>query len=154
MPIHILETVTRLNRPLAEVFDFFSRAENLNKLTPPELEFQILTPSPIVMQKNTQIDYKIKLSGIPFHWRTRITAYEPPYRFVDEQEAGPYKIWHHEHRFEDKGDHVLMTDRVQFLSPGWFLEPIINKWFVEPRVRAIFEYRTKQLKVLFTDNRL
>jgi ligand-binding SRPBCC domain-containing protein len=149
MTPHILETVTQLNRPLNEVFDFFSRAENLNQLTPPELQFKILTPLPIHIQKNTQIDYKIKLSGIPFNWRTRITAYEPPYRFVDEQEMGPYKIWHHEHRFEDKGDFVLMTDRVQFLSPGWFLEPIINKLFVEPRVRAIFEYRTQQLKKLF-----
>ncbi len=75
---HIFEKTTVINRPLAEVFEFFSKAENLEKLTPSFLNFKILTPQPIKMFAGTLIDYQIKLNGIPFKWRTKITLWEPP----------------------------------------------------------------------------
>ncbi len=149
MQPHVLTTQTKLHASLEEVFAFFSRAENLNQVTPPELHFKILTPLPLEMKVGTIIDYQIRLSGIPFHWRTLITAWEPPYRFVDQQMKGPYKLWHHEHTFEQKDGYVLMTDCVHFLSPGWFLEPIINNLLVEPRVKGIFSYREERFKDIF-----
>jgi ligand-binding SRPBCC domain-containing protein len=150
MKSHQFVTETRLYRPVAEIFDFFSRAENLNVITPPDLQFKIKTPLPIVMQKGTLIDYQIRLSGLPFRWRTLISEWNPPHRFVDEQVIGPYRLWRHTHTFEDKGLYVLMTDHVEFLSPGWFLEPLINAWFVEPRVKAIFTYRAERLNEIFS----
>jgi ligand-binding SRPBCC domain-containing protein len=145
----ILETTTKLYRPLAEIFDFFSRVENLNEVTPSELSFKILTPLPVKMEKGAVIDYTIKLSGIPFHWRTLIKEWNPPYSFVDVQAKGPYSLWHHTHTFEQKEDHVLMTDRVEFLSPGWIFEPIVHHLFVGARVEAIFKYRTQIFTRLF-----
>lgn len=147
--MHILIKETIINRPLKEVFDFFSEAENLNKLTPPELYFKIITPSPIIIRQGTIIDYKIKLNGISFHWKTEITVFENQKRFVDTQLKGPYKVWIHEHSFEEREGKTYMKDVVQFLSPGWVLEPIINKLFVEKKVKAIFEYRQKILSELF-----
>jgi ligand-binding SRPBCC domain-containing protein len=149
MKPHILHYETKLYRPLSEVFDFFSKAENLNEVTPPDLHFNILTPLPIDMKKGALIDYRIKLFGIPFGWRTLISAWEPPYRFVDEQIKGPYKLWHHEHTFEEKDGYVLMIDHVQYLSPGWFLEPIIDKLFVSKQLEYIWNYRAERFKVLF-----
>lgn len=147
--MHILIKETIINRPLNEVFDFFSNAENLNKLTPPELYFKIITPPPIQIKQGAIIDYKIKLNGIPFLWKTEITVFENQKRFVDTQLKGPYKVWIHEHQFEKREGKTYMKDIVQFLSPGWVLEPIINKLFVEKKVKAIFEYREKVLKKLF-----
>ena len=147
--MHLLVSETKLYRPLAEVFDFFSKAENLNEVTPPELSFAITTPLPILMQVGTLIDYRIKLSGIPFSWRTHIKAWNPPHSFVDEQVKGPYVRWHHTHTFEQKEGYVLMTDRVEYLSPGWFLEPIVHHLIVKNRVEAIFAYREQVFKRLF-----
>jgi ligand-binding SRPBCC domain-containing protein len=147
--MHILTKTTIINKPLSEVFEFFSNAENLNKITPPDMQFKILTPLPIIIKKGTLIDYKIKVSGIPFNWQTEITEWEPNKRFTDKQLKGPYRVWIHEHTFEEKDGKTIMNDHVQFLSPGWLLEPIINKLFIEKKVKGIFAYREKILTNLF-----
>lgn len=149
MKERILKRTTTFNNSLQEVFNFFGQAENLNKLTPPHLNFQILTPMPIKMGKGTLIDYKLKLFGVPFYWRTEITVWEPPFRFVDIQVKGPYKKWVHEHIFrEEKEGKVLMEDIVTYKSPGGLLEPIIHKVFVERNLNKIFKYREDSCKSL------
>jgi len=80
-----LRTEIWLPAPRDEVFGFFSRAENLQALTPEWLHFSILTPSPIVMQRGTLIDYRIKVHGLPMRWRSEISVWDPPHVFVDEQ---------------------------------------------------------------------
>jgi ligand-binding SRPBCC domain-containing protein len=102
------------------------------------------------MEKGTLIDYKIKLNGISFSWKTKITAWENNRKFEDTQIKGPYKIWIHEHLFEEENGQVKMTDTVQYLSPGWFLEPIINKFYISKKVEFIFSHRTKVLDELFS----
>ncbi|MCW3083386.1 MAG: hypothetical protein JWP12_752 [Bacteroidetes bacterium] len=147
--MHTLIKETIINRPIAEVFDFFSKAENLDKITPPDMQLRIISPQPIIIQKGTLIDYKIKVSGIPFKWQTLISEWNPPYRFIDKQLKGPYNTWIHEHTFEERNGKTYMKDYVQFRSPGFFLEPLINKLFVEKKIKAIFEFREKILKELF-----
>jgi ligand-binding SRPBCC domain-containing protein len=90
---HILKRETIINESIDAVFDFFSKAENLNHITPPELGFKIITQLPIDMKKGTIIDYKIKLNGFPFKWKTEITNWDPPFYFEDTQIRGPYKMW-------------------------------------------------------------
>lgn len=145
MQVHIYKEETIINKPLPEVFEFFSKAENLNLLTPEFLKFKILTPLPIAMGVGTIIDYKISLNGIPFTWKTKISKWKENEVFVDEQLRGPYKIWIHEHKFEVIDTGVKMTDTVQYQSPGWILEPIINKLYIENKVKEIFAYRKKIL---------
>ena len=149
MTPHILKRETVINRKINELFDFFSKAENLNRITPPELGFKIITPLPIEMKKGTIIDYKIKLSGLPFKWRTEITEWDPPYRFIDTQIKGPYRMWVHEHTFEERGDSTFMTDIVNYVSPGGPLEIIPHLLFVEKKVNQIFDYREKNFAKLF-----
>ena len=96
-----LDTELFLPRPREEVFPFFADAFNLEAITPPFLRFKVTTEAPIEMQVGALIDYKLRLHGIPITWRTRIAAWEPPYRFVDEQLKGPYSLWRHEHTFEE-----------------------------------------------------
>lgn len=146
---YVLETTTVINKPLHEVFDFFSKAENLNKLTPKEVFFKILTPLPIEMKKGALIDYRIKLNGIPFVWKTQITEWNPPYKFADNQLVGPYKTWLHEHSFEEKNGITYMTDKITYLSKGWILAPFLHWLFVDKKVKQIFEYRETQLHQIF-----
>ena len=140
-----------LAAPLETVFAFFSNARNLEVLTPPWLRFQVLTEGEIPMSRGAQIAYRLRLHGIPLRWRSEITAWEPPHRFVDEQVTGPYRSWVHEHRFEveerpGRGPVVIASDEVHYQAPGGAL---VERLLVTPDVRRIFRYRTATLKERF-----
>jgi ligand-binding SRPBCC domain-containing protein len=135
--------------PIEDVFEFFSRAENLEEITPPELSFHILTPTPIAMHEGTLIDYRIKLGFVPMRWRSRITEWAPPQRFADEQLKGPYLSWYHTHTFEEKDGGTVIRDEVRYEVPGWFLEPLIHKLFVGRRLDRIFSYRQEAMEKRF-----
>jgi ligand-binding SRPBCC domain-containing protein len=114
------------------------------------LRFEVLTPRPIPMAPGTRIEYRLRLRGIPIRWQSEITAWEPPYRFVDEQRSGPYSLWVHEHRFIADGEGTLAEDHVRYAAPGGWL---VNRLFVERDVRKIFEYRRQKMLEVFGDNR-
>lgn len=151
MKTHILKRETLINKNISEVFDFFSKAGNLNRLTPEQLGFEILSELPVDMKVGTIIDYKIKLNFIPFKWQSLITKWDPPFLFEDTQVKGPYRIWVHEHKFEDKGDSTLMTDTVNYLSPGSIFEFIPHYLIVKKKVESIFDYREKILANIFSE---
>src|SRR5689334_12921588 len=98
---HTFEASLFLPLPRERVFAFFADAHNLEAITPAFLRLHVVTPKPIVMKAGTMIDYKLRLHGLPMRWRSEISAFEPPRRFVDEQRRGPYRVWHHEHLFEE-----------------------------------------------------
>ncbi len=131
-----------LPRPRSEVFAFFGDALNLQAITPDFLNFQVLTPRPIEMRAGTLIDYKLRVRGIPLRWRTLIRAWEPPFRFVDEQLRGPYRQWIHEHTFEERDGGTLARDVVRYSVFGGAL---IDRLFVRRDVEKIFAYRSKRL---------
>jgi ligand-binding SRPBCC domain-containing protein len=135
-----------LPRPLEEVFAFFADAGNLQTLTPEWLDFTILTPRPIQMRAGTVIDYRLRLRGIPIRWRSEITAWEPPHRFVDEQRRGPYRLWVHEHRFETRDGGTQVADLVRYAVPGGRL---VDWLFVRRDVERIFQFRREKLLALF-----
>ncbi len=130
----------------AQVFPFFADAFNLQQITPPWLHFQVLTPAPIAMAPGTLIDYRLKLHGLPLRWRTRISVWEPPFRFIDEQIRGPYRRWIHEHTFEPVGTQTRCRDRVSYAVPGGAL---VHRLFVQRDVQRIFDYRQQRLRELF-----
>jgi len=137
-PGWVLETELWVPRPRNEVFSLFADAFQLEAITPPWLHFQVLTPRPIVMRAGTRIDYRLRLHGLPIRWQSAISAWEPPFRFVDEQVRGPYRSWLHEHTFVEQGGGTLCRDRVQYDVPGGAL---VHRFLVDRDVRRIFEYR-------------
>ena len=146
MHVFNLRSTLWLPRPIDEVFEYFAEAENLERLTPPWLGFQIATPAPIEMAAGTQITYRLSLHGLPLRWDSEITAWEPPYRFVDVQRRGPYRLWEHEHLFAEQGGGTLVTDHVRYAVLGGRL---VQRLFVAPDLRKIFTYRRAQLVETF-----
>ena len=148
MITHHLHSEQWIDRPHDEVFGFFSDASNLERITPDELRFEILSEQPIEMRVGALIDYQLHLAGIPFKWRTEITAWNPPFSFEDTQLKGPYAKWIHTHRFEDHGERTLIVDDVDYalpLSPlGDIAYPVI-KW----QLGRIFAHRKKVIASVF-----
>jgi ligand-binding SRPBCC domain-containing protein len=133
---------------LDNVFSFFSAAENLQAITPPWLHFRILTPTPLKIEPGHIIDYKLSLYGFPFKWKTRITLWDPPNQFIDEQIRGPYRKWVHHHLFEPRGDHTCMRDQVTYEIPVF--SEVINNLFVNRNVTRIFNFRRRRINELFS----
>ncbi|MGB8010722.1 MAG: SRPBCC family protein [Terriglobales bacterium] len=136
-------------RPLEEVFNFFSKAENLQQLTPPWLHFRILSVEPAPVRKGTLIRYALRWRIFPIRWTTEIIEWEPPYRFVDVQLKGPYQLWHHEHRFAAEGNGTRITDEVQYRLPFGVFGSIAHRLKVKRDVETIFAYRTAAVRRLF-----
>lgn len=147
---HVFETESFIPKPREAVFEFFAAAENLERITPPELAFRILSPTPIDVVQGRLIDYRLRLFGVPFHWRTRITVWEPPHRFVDEQLRGPYRTWLHLHTFEDADGGTRMSDRVRYRLPlgpaGALALPIVRA-----QITRIFRYRASAIHELLAE---
>lgn len=131
-----------VSAPIERVFDFFSDAGNLQDLTPPWVNFKIVTPRPIEMKSGAIIDYELRIRAFPVKWRTLIKVWEPPFRFVDEQLRGPYRVWIHEHTFESRDGGTVVRDHVRYAAPFAFLT---HPLFVTRDVKRIFEFRRERL---------
>lgn len=136
--------------PRREVFDFFAEAVNLERITPPELRFRILTRQPIVLAAGSLIDYRLHLHRIPLTWRTRITRWEPPNCFVDEQLHGPYAQWIHTHTFAElPNGGTQISDEVRYRLPlgplGRIAHPLIRR-----QIERIFRYREMKVRAELT----
>ncbi|MBC7370784.1 MAG: TIGR01777 family protein [Bdellovibrionaceae bacterium] len=128
-----------------EIFPFFSAAKNLEKITPPILSFKILEEPKETLGTGSEIRYKISVHGLPMEWLTLIKDWEPPFKFVDTQVKGPYKLWHHTHEFKAFAGGTLMTDKVRYKLPMGFLGNFVAGGFVRGDVEKIFAYRRQYL---------
>jgi ligand-binding SRPBCC domain-containing protein len=151
MTEHLLRREQVLARSAADVFPFFADAGNLARITPPDLSFEFLSELPIAMRVGALIDYRLRLYGVPFRWRTRITGWDPPHAFVDEQIRGPYRRWQHSHLFRaapDGSGDTLMVDEVRYALP---LAPFgeIAHFLVRRKLDAIFDFRREVVGALF-----
>ena len=141
-----LTSEVRLLAQRDEAFQFFADATQLERLTPPWLKFSVATPTPILMREGMLIDYKLRVHGIPLRWQSRISCWEPPYRFSDEQLRGPYREWHHVHTFVEDGTGTICRDEVDYDFLGGRL---IHALFVKRDLEKIFAFRTKVLLEIF-----
>lgn len=149
MKLYTLHRQLWVPHPVTDVFDFFARAENLEILTPPWMRFRILTPQPIAIRRGTNIAYALRVRGIPLNWVSKIEEWNPPYEFVDVQIRGPYKFWHHTHRFSESQGGAVIEDTVEYALPFGVLGRLVNRLQVSRDLARIFDYRAQQVLSLF-----
>ena len=143
MAEHILRRKLTLELPIEKGFDFFADAGNLERITPPELNFHIVTPQPIRIAKGTLIDYKLKLRGFSLTWRTEITEWNPPFSFTDAALKSPYQQWIHRHVFTKMAQNkTLIEDEVKYRLPFAPLGDLAH-FFVRRELNYIFDFRQK-----------
>ncbi|MCO5113002.1 MAG: TIGR01777 family oxidoreductase [Bdellovibrionaceae bacterium] len=132
-----------------ELFQFFSRVENLEAITPAWLNFHVLRSSTSNIEKGTLIEYQLKIRGIPIRWQTLISDWSEGSHFVDEQLKGPYKKWHHVHSFGDVPKGTLLIDEITYRVPGGILGGLLLSSWIRKDVEKIFSFRRRKITELF-----
>ncbi len=132
-----------IEKPIEEVFSFYANEYNLELITPSFLNFKVIDKNTAIIQENSLINYKLSLHGIPIKWQSKILEWNPPSSFVDTQTKGPYKKWHHKHKFESLGFGTLISDHVVYKLPFGFMGYLFAGWKVNSDIKEIFSYRSK-----------
>jgi len=149
MPLELLERLQTIPIPLAEVWSFFGRPENLASITPPWLGFRVTSAPQETMYAGMIISYTVSpLLGLALPWVTEITHCSQPHFFVDEQRLGPYRFWHHQHHFREVAGGVEMRDLVHYQLPFGPLGSVASG-LVRRRLEAVFDYRREAVQRLF-----
>ena len=146
-----LERTQLLPTDLETAWAFFSDPANLVRITPPDMDFRITSPAVAETYAGQIITYTVRpLFGVAVDWTTEITHVDRPHFFVDEQRFGPYRFWHHQHRFRTVQEGVEMTDLVHYLMPHDHFAWLVNRLVVAPRLKRIFDYRRQMLAELIS----
>ncbi len=151
MKIYTLHREQFLPISLKEAWDFFSTPLNLEKITPAEMGFVVLTDvKGKSIYKGMLIEYRVSpLLGIKMKWVTEIGDVSEPYKFVDNQLKGPYALWEHTHTFKEVDGGVLMYDDVRYAIPLGILGEIAHLLVVKNKLKSIFDFRGETLKKYF-----
>jgi len=151
MRIHKLERKQFVPITIEQAWEFFSSPKNLKMITPEYLGFEITSETKDdQMYAGMIITYIVRpILGIPLRWMTEIKHVDEPKFFVDEQRIGPYKIWHHEHHFEEVDGGVDMTDIVHYALPFGFLGTIAHSLMIKKQLQDIFDYRIVAINQAF-----
>ncbi|BDS05493.1 SRPBCC domain-containing protein [Oceaniferula spumae] len=136
---------------LDDAWEFFSTPRNLDRLTPDSVGFKITHCESETMHEGQIIGYKVKVAPMIWvTWLTEITLVDDRKTFIDDQRVGPYKVWHHTHRFEEKEDGVLMTDDVTYVLPFGIFGRLANALFVRRQLNHIFDERARLTDAIFS----
>jgi len=146
---HRIDRQQLVQAPLEEVFEFFSRARNLEQLTPPWLRFSVVSPEPIEMRAGTLIEYRLCVHRVPLRWVSRIEEWQPGRRFVDRQVRGPYRLWLHAHEFAADPRGTLIRDSVRYELPFGPLGAVAHAAIIRRDLERVFGYRRRQVERRF-----
>lgn len=142
--LYTLQREQVVKTDLSTAWNFISTPLNLDRITPPELSFEIVSPLPEKMYAGLLIEYRV---GIPFlgtqTWLTELKHIREQHSFVDEQRIGPYKLWYHYHQIEAVDGGVRFLDRVRYAMPFDPLGRIAHPLLVAPQLKKVFDYRAK-----------
>lgn len=149
---HVLNLQMDFPIGIHEVFGFISDIGNLERVTPPELHFSVITPRSVAFAERAVFDYRLRLFGFSIRWRSQIKRFVPPHLIVDEQIRGPYKLWLHTHHFWEANGMTSMVDEIHYelpLSPfGEVALPLV-RW----ELHRIFQFRNQGMLAALTGDR-
>lgn len=144
--MYILEREQRVSATRAQAWEFLQDPANLDRITPPDLRFRIVTAIPAVMFNGLIVEYRITIPLLGTHtWVTEIKHIREGISFVDEQRLGPYRFWYHYHEIRDEPDGLVLVDRVHYQPPFWLLGRLLHGLYIRRTLERIFTYRRERL---------
>ncbi|MBZ5623788.1 MAG: SRPBCC family protein [Acidobacteriia bacterium] len=150
--LYRLEREQAIPCPIEKVFAFFADVRNLEAITPPWLNFRVLTPAPIRMEPGAEMEYQLAWRRFRLRWKTQITEWKPPQFFVDVQARGPYRLWEHTHSFRSEDSGTRMFDSVRYQMPFGIVGQAVHGIRVRRDLDRIFDYRAAAIGRLFREH--
>ena len=151
--MYILERQQKVSTSLDKAWLFLQNPANLNRITPPDLRFQIVSDVPDIMYDGLIVEYKVSIPFMGTHgWVTEIKHIREHHSFVDEQRLGPYRFWYHYHEIRQQGDQVFLLDRVHYQPPFGPLGTVLHWAHIGKTLQRIFDYRQQQLAAVFSSS--
>jgi ligand-binding SRPBCC domain-containing protein len=148
--VHHLKQSQTLPVDRKVLWEFISVPQNLNKITPPDMAFEIIGEPPEKTYTGLLLEYRVNVPLLGWStWLTEIKYVEEGVSFMDEQRVGPYKLWLHTHKLEDVEGGTRMTDDIRYLVPLGPIGLLANILFVGRTLRRIFDYRRVKMEELF-----
>jgi ligand-binding SRPBCC domain-containing protein len=153
MAVYQLHKEQIIQADLETVWEFISSPQNLKRITPDYMGFDIISEQLADrIYPGMIISYTVTpLFGIKMNWVTEITHVTEGQYFVDEQRAGPYRMWHHQHSIQEVEEGVMMKDLVTYRPPMGVFGALANRLLISKKLEEIFEYRRKKLIQIFGD---
>lgn len=148
--VHYLHREQIIPAPVEKVWAYFCDPRNLNEITPPDMNFEIIKGGDVAMYEGQIIEYRVEfIRGVRSFWLTEIAHVREDEYFVDEQRIGPYHFWYHEHIFEKVPNGTRMTDRVTYAVQFGFVGDVLNAVWISKRLKNIFDFRKRKIAKLF-----
>lgn len=145
----ILHRATRVPVPLDEIWAFFSTPANLQMLTPSWLSFRIVSAPERALVEGDELEYRIRIAGVPQRWRSTITLWNEGKAFADYQDHGPYDLWHHFHLFQPVVDGTEIVDLVRYRLPLGQMGRLGGSLLVRAQLKMIFDFRRSKIREVF-----
>jgi ligand-binding SRPBCC domain-containing protein len=148
--IHYLHREQNIPADIQTIWEYFCDPKNLNAITPPDMNFEVIAGGDEKMHAGQIIEYRVEfIRGVKSLWLTEIAHVREGEYFVDEQRVGPYRFWYHEHRFEKISGGAKMSDHVTYSAPFGFIGAVVNVLWMRAKLNYIFDYRRQKITEIF-----
>jgi ligand-binding SRPBCC domain-containing protein len=152
--VYIIHREQHVKSTLTEAWDLLKDPVNLDLITPPELQFQIVSQVPREIFNGLIIEYRIRIPWFGVRqWVAEIKHIKEMHSFVDEQKIGPYRFWYHYHQIDELDGCIKLTDTVYYEVPFGIFGKILHFFFIRNTLKRIFDYRKEKLAELLNNNR-
>ena len=151
--MYILERRQLVTGTPEQAWAFLQDPANLDRITPPDLQFRIVTDVPAIMYNGLIVEYRITIPLIGTHtWVTEIKHIREGLSFVDEQRLGPYRFWHHYHEVRREKGGAQLFDRVCYQPPLAVLGRLAHWFYIRRTLERIFDYRRQRLETFLSSS--
>lgn len=143
---HFRQTFT-VPATLDQVWRLHEDPQGLVVLTPPPVHVQILAVDR-PLRAGSRLRFRLGVGPVSVAVSVVYEEFDP-YQpgslrcgFVDRMIDGPFRVWRHQHQFEDRGEGTnLCTDDVTFVLRGGIVGSLLSWLVVWPGLALMFMFR-------------
>ena len=136
---------TEIGAPIERVFDLARDIDFHQRSMAHKGETAIAGRMRGLIGPDESVTFRARQFGIPWTLTTRITAFDRPHRFVDEQSSGPFARFRHEHRFEVRSGGTRMIDDWDHVAPFGLLGRLVDAVILRRVMKGLLETRNAAL---------
>lgn len=144
--MQVIELQTKINSTIETCFDL-SRSIDLHQISTAHTNEKAIEGKVNgLISLNEFVTWKAKHFGVTQKLTSKITAFNRPHNFRDEQQNGPFKYIIHDHYFELDNDQVIMKDVFNFQSPFGFIGKLVDKIILKNYLEKLLINRNSVIK--------